>query len=95
MSQFPFSPYWLIKLRASFHVGGWTQGTHLHDLLKGGRMAVIVGVDIAKNIFDYQIIKDEQEDKEYYFEYREDENASIYRLGFTVDEVEGILKWNG
>lgn len=43
----------------------------------------------------HKIVKDEQEDREDYFEYRENENAPIYRLGFTVDEVEEMVEWNG
>ena len=36
-------------------------------------------------------VYNEQEDTDSYFEYRENENAPIYQLGFTVKEVQDIL----
>ena len=36
-------------------------------------------------------VVDEQEDRVDYFVFKENENASIYRLGFTVNEIEDIL----
>lgn len=40
---------------------------------------------------NHKKVVDEQEGRIDYFEYRENENALIYRLGFTVEEVEDIL----
>lgn len=47
----------------------------------------------AKYVEDdnHKIVENMQEDKIDYFEYRENENALIYRLGFTAEEVEEIL----
>lgn len=40
---------------------------------------------------NHKIVHNEQEDTDSYFEYRENENAPIYQLGFTVKEVQNIL----
>ena len=40
---------------------------------------------------NHKKVIDEQDGRIDYFEYRENENALIYRLGFTVEEVEDIL----
>lgn len=40
---------------------------------------------------NHKIVHDDQEDTDTYFEYRENENALIYQLGFTIKEVESIL----
>lgn len=42
---------------------------------------------------NYKKVEDEQNERtDYFFIYKENENAPIYRLGFTVEEVESILK---
>ena len=41
---------------------------------------------------NHKIVHDDQEDKDSYFEYRENPNALIFQLGFTVSEVEEILR---
>ena len=40
---------------------------------------------------NHKAIIDEENDRINYFEYRENENALIYKLGFTVDEVCDII----
>ena len=40
---------------------------------------------------NHKIVHDDQEDTDTYFEYRENENAPIYQLGFTVKKVQDIL----
>ena len=41
---------------------------------------------------NHKVTIDGENDRIDYFEYRENENALIYRLGFTVKEVENILQ---
>ncbi len=42
----------------------------------------------------HKVVEDKQDDGtvvRYQYEYKENENARIYRLGYTVEEVESIL----
>ncbi len=42
----------------------------------------------------HKVVEDKQDDGtvvRYQYEYKENENARIYRLGYTVEEVENIL----
>lgn len=42
----------------------------------------------------HKVVEDKQDDgtiTRYQYEYKENENARIYRLGYTVEEVESIL----
>lgn len=42
----------------------------------------------------HKVVEDKRGDEtvvRYQYEYKENENARIYRLGYTVEEVEGIL----
>ncbi len=81
-------------VRANFPKEQWQPDFEalLNERYEWFNLGEIEGEGVADDT--HKVVEDKRDDEtviRYQYEYKENENARIYRLGYTVDEVKAIL----